>query len=188
MILLKARRFWQTRRLYSVSVLVCLWAVSFAFGCKSGKSTEGAPVPQQAQPISSSPASNQGAEKGNLPTASQVTPTPIQKSNPNEYHNVNPERAGFKIVGELSSETVDSDGNVVDGRIQALKVDDQPSPRVKGNEYSIKLASDEMTDGKIHTADFGVIRVSSPENFAWSVKMTDTQIEKIQNFLKSKKK
>ena len=50
MIPLTDRRIWQTRRRYAVSVLVCLCALSFAFGCKSGKSTVSTPVPQQAQP------------------------------------------------------------------------------------------------------------------------------------------
>jgi hypothetical protein len=144
MILLHARCHWQTRRRYTLSVLVCLCALSFAVGCNSGK--------------------------------------------PEEYRDLNPEKAGFKIVGELSSQKVDSDGKVLRGSIQSLKVDDQPSPSVKGNEYSIKLASDGMTDGKIYTADFGIIQVSSPENFAWSVRMTDTQIKKFQDFLKLKKK
>lgn len=56
MIPLKDRRIWQTRRRYAVSVLVCLCALSFAFGCKSGKLTESTPVPQQAQPTHVRPA------------------------------------------------------------------------------------------------------------------------------------
>jgi hypothetical protein len=80
MTLLKARRFWQTRRRYAELVLVCLCALTFAAGCNGGKAT-GASTPAPA----ASPAVNASNDQSaTTPTAAtsqpQVEqPKPVEK-------------------------------------------------------------------------------------------------------------
>ena len=131
---------------------------------------------------------NPNSHQSQSGTEAQTSSTPIRHANPDEYYDVDPQQAGFKIVGSMSDFTRDSLGRITDGEIAALMIDDSPTLGVQGNEYPIKLASRQLKDGKIRTADFGVIQVSAPGNFTWSVRMTDNQIAKVQDFLKATKK
>jgi formylglycine-generating enzyme required for sulfatase activity len=135
-------------------------------------------------PPASKNANTQQSQSG---TEAQTASAPVRHANPDEYYDVDPQQVGFKIVGSMNDFTRDSLGRITDGEIATLMLDDSPIPGVQGNEYPIKLASRQLKDGKIRTADFGVIQVSAPGNFTWSVKMTDNQINKIQAFLKVKK-
>lgn len=136
-------------------------------------------------PAASMKPNSQQSQSG---TEAQTSSAPIRHANPDEYYDVDPQQVGFKIVGSMSDFTRDSMGRITDGEIAALTIDDSPMLGVQGNEYPIKLVSRQLKDGKIRTADFGVIQVSAPGDFAWSVKMTDNQIAKIQDFLKARKK
>jgi hypothetical protein len=144
-------------------VLACL-ALSFTFGCKSGKPTQATTAAGQ-EAVSSAP-----------------------KINPDEYHEVDADKVGFKILAQVTREIEDSDGNFQEGTIKKLAIDDNPSPLAQGNSYPIKLASNEMTGAAIQTADFGVIRFKVRPDSSWSMMMTDNQIKKVQDFIKTKKK
>ncbi|MGB7233106.1 MAG: hypothetical protein WBD19_15655, partial [Candidatus Acidiferrum sp.] len=106
-----------------------------------------------------------------------------------EYHVVDPAKAGFKLVVEWKSLSQDASGELVAGDLTAARVDDQPSPFAQGNLYPIELLSNRMTGGKIRTKEFGDILIradESPRNF--EMKMTDRQVKEIQNFLSAKKR
>lgn len=112
MILLNIRRFWQTRRSYAVGVLMCLCALAFAVGCKSGKSTGNGATPvatsttaeqksdgtssfahpaTQPQPGTTVPSAGQDkktspVQKGAPPTDTSITLTLTQHYASKDYH------------------------------------------------------------------------------------------------------
>ena len=79
-----------------------------------------------------------------------------------------------------------ADGSVIGGEIVEANIDDQPSNAVQGNLYPIELVSNEMTDGKVHTTQFGDLLVDAPDFPGILVMMTDSQI-KVQSFLNARK-
>lgn len=172
MILLDACHFRLISRRYAVVVSLCCCALAFTSGCKSGKPTEPAASPQQPKPDA----------------AAQAASAPVQNANLDEYHDLDLEKARFTIRGSMSDFTRDSLGNITDGEIALLTVNSCYVPGLKGYDFPIKLTSRELKDGKIRTADYGVIQVSAPGNFYWKVRMTDRQIAQIQGLLLSKKK
>ena len=119
-----------------------------------------------------------------------AVPAPSERATPEEYHIVDPAKAGFKLVLQMKSMTMNAMGSVTDGDVSAVQIDDQPSPSVKGNWYPMELSSSQMLDGKIHTTEFGELRVASGDSSNASIQMmmTDSQIRKVQTFLNAKKK
>lgn len=159
MILLNARRNRQIRRRYAVVVLVCFCAVAF----------------HRLTPIATAQ------------TSSPKASVPSQKAKPETYHTMDPAKVGFTIQTQMSSMTRNAMGEIVDGEISELILVDLSAGSTETAGYPIALKSNSMDGGKIHTADFGVFLVSAPGNFNMAVKMTDSQIKKIQAFLKAKK-
>ena len=110
----------------------------------------------------------------------------IQEAQSEEYHKVDPAKAGFKLVFKVSSFARDALGRILYVDVTEASIDDQPSPLVGGNLYPLELESKRMTDGTIHTTQFGDIRVSAEDdNFYWEMMMTDSQVKKLQSFLKA---
>jgi hypothetical protein len=54
-----------------------------------------------------------------------------------------------------------------------------------GKKYSIDLVSPKMTDSKLLTKQFGEIRVAELTPYETKVLMTDSQVSKVQEFLKA---
>lgn len=159
MIPLNARRNLLMNRRYAVIVLACFCALAF-------------------QGFTSIAAAQTSSPKASVP---------FQKAKPEVYHTIDSAKVGFTIQTQMSSMTRNAMGEIVDGEISELLLVDLSAGSTETAGYPVALKSNSMSDGKIHTADFGVFLVSAPGNFNMAVKMTDSQIKKIQAFLKAKK-
>jgi hypothetical protein len=138
--------------------------------------------PRSPQTTAKAQAAGTDATKSAAPDPKPAAP--VQSTKPEEYHDVDPVRAGFTFALQLKSLSTDAYGEVRDGIISSAKISDDAFGN--GHLYPLELASRKITRGKIHTTTFGDIPVRSDSN-SMTFKMTDSQVREVQNFLMARK-
>lgn len=133
------------------------------------------------------PQTSSTAAKKSTPNASATKAS--AKSQPEQYHAVDTEKAGFKIVFSVTQQMMGPGGKFMGAVLGEVLLDDDPSPVLGGRRYEIELTSHQVNDdGLIHTKDYGDLKVNASDFQGVHIMMKDSQIAKLQAFLKSQKK
>jgi hypothetical protein len=107
-----------------------------------------------------------------------------------QYHDVEPDRAGFTISTKWTYMRSDARQEVLEANIQSLTLIDMggaPSSGAGSRQYLIELASNQVTNGTIRTRQFGDWKIRGNESGISSLMMTDSQVTRVQTFLKSQR-
>jgi hypothetical protein len=118
----------------------------------------------------------------------QKAPSPDQaslaetKPKPEEYHLLDPQVTGFKLVLNLRSLRNNSDQVVTDADLASAFIDDQGSPFAKGQQFPLELVSNKITNSILNTTKFGNIMIKS-DGSSLQVLMMDSQVTMIKKFI-----
>jgi cytoskeletal protein RodZ len=106
----------------------------------------------------------------------------VATTKPEDYHVLDPQSTGFKLVLNLRSLKNDAYQTIVDAELASAFIDNDGSPFAKGQQFPLDLTTNRITDSILSTTKFGNIMIKS-DGHSMQVLMMDSQVAMIKKYI-----